>query len=345
MIGRVEWAWVAAPLIAIVGAGAVIRLAQLDIGFARSRTELAILEVQGGYERAHVTRYTALYTSLSSSYTLTFDDPSALAMPFPSRPNTEYMPNFTDVAFRRDKETSLVGVQVSSNSTGIVHSEHMLPLGTSAKIEETLVLIGDDTKGFSVRNTTDLVLRDVGIFRRVDVRGSGSAPAIEAAYLAKIEPPTTLSLRFSPLATSEPARGRAYPQVWLAEWNKTPIFAMAPAAQGGESADAAVPEQRIKLWRLARLAADRLRLLPGDVRLVGWTDQPLPGMRIRPAAPQNSTYTLVVAHLARGPLSRVRRDVNVAEDYADPTVFDDPNFDMQPDGTEPTDTAPSALQP
>ena len=62
----------------------------------------------------------------------------------------------------------------------------------------------------------------------------------------------------------------------------------------------ALDKTRIRLTRLARLAADRLRLLPGDVRLIGWTDQRLPGMRIRPEAPQNRTYTLVLAHLARG---------------------------------------------
>src|SRR6185369_1146986 len=111
--------WIAAPIIAIAGAAAVIRLAQLDIGFARSRTEVAVLEIQGGYERAHLTRYTALYTSLSSSYTLAFDESSALAAPFPSKKLDESylsISQYTDVAFRRDKETSLSGVQVSSNS-------------------------------------------------------------------------------------------------------------------------------------------------------------------------------------------------------------------------------------
>jgi hypothetical protein len=63
--------------------------------------------------------------------------------------------------------------------------------------------------------------------------------------------------------------------------------------------------------------------LPGDVRLVGWTDQRLPGMRIRPEAPQNFTYTLVVAHLKRGSLPRIRADRNRAEDYLDPTFFDE----------------------
>ena len=157
----------------LVGAGAVIRLAQLDIGFARSRTEVAVLEVQGGYERAHLTRYTALYTSLSSSYTLAFDEPSALAAAV-SRGKQLNESLLLDHAttpmwpFAATSETSLTGVQVSSNSTGMVHSEQMLPLGTSPKTIESLRLVGDEAKGFSVSNTTDLTIRDIGVFRRVD---------------------------------------------------------------------------------------------------------------------------------------------------------------------------------
>ena len=48
-LGRVEWAWAAAPVIAVVCTGAVIRLAQLDIGFVRSQTEVAVAEMQGDY--------------------------------------------------------------------------------------------------------------------------------------------------------------------------------------------------------------------------------------------------------------------------------------------------------
>src|SRR6185369_3867707 len=179
--------WIAAPIIAIAGAAAVIRLAQLDIGFARSRNEVAVLEIQGGYERAHLTRYTALYTSLSSSYTLEFDEPTSLAAPFPAGKQDESLlaiSNYTDVVFRRGSETALAGVQVSSNSTGMVHSEQMLPLGNSEKTIETLRLVGDDSRGFSVSNTTDLTIRDIGVFRRVDranVVGGFQEPRIEAA--------------------------------------------------------------------------------------------------------------------------------------------------------------------
>ena len=99
LCGRVEWAWAAAPVIAIVGAVAVIRLAQLDIGFVRSRTEIAVLEMHAGHARAHLTRYTALYSSLSTAYELQFDDPSALARPFLPTPSPDRL---WPVTFHRD---------------------------------------------------------------------------------------------------------------------------------------------------------------------------------------------------------------------------------------------------
>jgi len=47
-------------------------------------------------------------------------------------------------------------------------------------------------------------------------------------------------------------------------------------------------------------------------------------LRINPEAPQNLTYTLVLAHLSRGALPPVKPDRNVAEDYMGPSdVIDD----------------------
>ena len=51
LIGRVEWAWIAAPLIAIGCTVIVVHQAQLNIGFARSRNEIAVVEMQPGYSR------------------------------------------------------------------------------------------------------------------------------------------------------------------------------------------------------------------------------------------------------------------------------------------------------
>ena len=85
---RVEWAWVAAPVIAIACTITVIRLAQLDIGFARSQTEVAVAEMQGDYPRAHVARYDALYTSLATSYTIS-------RATIPARPCCPFPPSMT----------------------------------------------------------------------------------------------------------------------------------------------------------------------------------------------------------------------------------------------------------
>ena len=44
-------------------------------------TEIAVVELHTGYPRAHVTRYTALYTSLSTTYDLEFGSLTAVAAP------------------------------------------------------------------------------------------------------------------------------------------------------------------------------------------------------------------------------------------------------------------------
>jgi hypothetical protein len=224
----------------------------------------------------------------------------------------------------------------------MVHSEQMLPLGTSPKTVESLRLVGDDKSGYSISNTTDLVLRDLGVFRRAAPAPDEKpniAPRLEAAYVSKLDAASSAILRFEPLTPSErprrdpttndnsPSRPQGdsprtqdRPSIWLDAWNKVPIFALPGSA--AESEKLLGNDARIRLTRLARLAADQLRLLPGDVRLVGWTDQPLSGLRIRPEAPQNRTYTLVLAHLSRGQLHPPKPDANVAEDFLDPTLLD-----------------------
>ena len=42
LLGRVEWAWAAAPVIAAAGTAAVVWSTQLNIGFSRARSEIGI---------------------------------------------------------------------------------------------------------------------------------------------------------------------------------------------------------------------------------------------------------------------------------------------------------------
>ncbi len=131
LLRRVEWAWIAVPIFAIIGAVAVIRLAQLDIGFVRSRREIAVLETQGGYDRGHLTRYNLLYASLSTGYDVTFSDPSAVAQPISKGVPTQLglYASARNVSFRRDDAVRLSDFLVVSNSAELLHSEQMFPLG------------------------------------------------------------------------------------------------------------------------------------------------------------------------------------------------------------------------
>ena len=63
-LGRVEWAWVAAPVIAIAGTWVIVQRARLDIGFVRSQTEIGVVEQQPDYPRASVALYGPLHVAL-----------------------------------------------------------------------------------------------------------------------------------------------------------------------------------------------------------------------------------------------------------------------------------------
>jgi hypothetical protein len=313
LMGRVEWSWAAAPVIAIVGAVCVIRLAQLNIGFVRSRTEIAVLEVQRDYPRAHVTRYTTLYTSLSTAYQVAFDDPSAVSLPFVVDESFVRKPNeWPQVAeFRREKETTLSGVQVNSNSTEKVHSEQMLDL------KGPISLVGDGATGWRLKNSSQLTLRDLGIIRRQE----GTLPNFEVAYVAELRPQTMVSLSFAayvpPDEQNEARRNPVgYRAPWVPQWDKSLVMSVKPKP---EEADKGV----VRLHRLVDLTVKRLRLNPGDVRLVAWSDDELPGMRVWPRPAQTTTQTLVLAHLARGPLPAPERDANVSDDFKVPDPLDD----------------------
>ncbi|MCE9525895.1 MAG: hypothetical protein K8R36_07565, partial [Planctomycetales bacterium] len=297
LIGRVEWAWAAAPIIAIIGAVCVIRLAQLNIGFVRSRTEVAVLETQADYPRGHVTRYTRLYTSLSTGYDLNFDDPSAVALPFVT--NVNYVRPPTESAkyvdFRQDKNTVLSGVQVNSNSTEGVHAEHMVPLGKNSKPGG--ITLSGSVENPSVRNDTPYTLHDVGVLRSL-------AGTIQAAFIAELKPGTAAPLTFASCPNNE---------AWVANWDQSLVMSSKVQAQEEDKGT-------VRLYRLVELAAKQLTLAPGDARLIAWTDDEVPGMKVYPSPAQNNTRTLVLSHLARAKIPAAMHDRNVADDIVLPEL-------------------------
>ena len=158
--GKVEYAWIAAPIIAVIGALTVIRMASLDIGFSRSNTQVAILEIPAEYERGHLTEYSALYTSLSTAYQLELDGKGGLALPFPSNRSKTFRPS-EQVPLILDKTTAntVSGVQIQSNTTELIHAENLFDTGGKIRLEI------NDAGEMTLLNGTNLTFKNVLIAR------------------------------------------------------------------------------------------------------------------------------------------------------------------------------------
>ncbi|MEM8681153.1 MAG: hypothetical protein AAGF97_17540, partial [Planctomycetota bacterium] len=281
-MGRVEWAWFAAPLIAISGAILVIQVAQLDIGFARSRTDVNLLELQADYPRGHLTSFSGLYTSLSTQYSAHVEDRTAMLLPFSTDPSNAQLrlQNEQEVSLHYDREARLDGYPVFSNSTGMMHSEDMVDLPGVLEAQ----LIGADE--VELTNATGLPLQSVIVMQRL---GDGVRLATTPT-LAADEPQT--------LAFGDPGEVATI----LESLEDHPVTA------------AATPEGVVSLRGLYQLATDARQLEPGQLRLVGWCDQGLGVVRIQPEAKQHTSRTLVVANLRYDQPSAPQRDLNHPED-------------------------------
>ncbi|NUQ61015.1 MAG: hypothetical protein HUU20_00895 [Pirellulales bacterium] len=293
-LGRVEWAWAAAPLIAIGCTAVVIRMAQLDIGFARSTTQIAVVELQGDYPRAHVTRYLAMYTSLSTAYAFHFDEPGGLVLPLPTtaeRDATEVRFGRSALRYRYGRDIGLEGFHILSNSTGLAHSEQMLDLGGGISLRQAT------DGGYELFNGSDLALRGAGVLRKGNPRddGGSSDNHLYLCWLGDVDPGAAPRLHFRLHAPGA----------------KTPLW---PERNDRPETAETSPTGALSLRRLVALAEKAEDMRTGDVRLVAWTDRPLAGIEIRPAAPQARQVALVVAHLRYEHLSDPRPDANSRAD-------------------------------
>ncbi len=296
LVGRVEWAWGAVPVIALLGGVAVVRLAQVNIGFDRSQTELDVIELQGEYPRAHVTRYLALYSSLGTRYELRFDEPTALALPAArgSGRGRAVTQGTSDVTLRRAREAGaeqnvsevrLSGLDVFSNSAELVHCEQMFEL------DGPLVLDRRADGSIWLTNRTGLVLR-----------GAGIVSADEAAWLGTVRRGQSVEVVLEP-------RLDRY------EVPDHPPLAKQDAAQAGSERESLARgvsglwSERLEEHEATQFSPPRgalnLRNLylqaekdvpAGELRLIAWVEDGVPGLTVVPTA-RSRKISFVIAHL------------------------------------------------
>lgn len=176
LLGRLEYAWLAVPVIAIAGAAWVARAARLDIGFARKQTELAVLELQPDYHRGHLTRLIAIYNSLSSTYSIEFDSVDSVAAPIWDE-TTGDPPTFrTNYGIG----PMLSGFSVESNDTQLMHAEQMVDVGGPIRL---------DGQG-NVVNQSEFEMYDAFVVEKV------GSDQVRLAMLGPFPPGSVNKLRF-----------------------------------------------------------------------------------------------------------------------------------------------------
>ena len=166
--GRPERAWLATLPIAAAFAAGFVYLAELDIGFARSSHEIAVVELQPGYSRALVSRFLAVYNSLGTAYRIEAEAAAiATTLAGSAEPNdsTAGGPSVAliqDVGPSHDAEAApaaISGFAVGSNSAALLRLEQVVDYGRIECVE-----LADGT--YRVTNRTGFDLTDVRISGR-----------------------------------------------------------------------------------------------------------------------------------------------------------------------------------
>ncbi len=289
-LGHVEWAWIAAPIIAIAGTWVIVQRARLDIGFVRAHTEIAILEQQPEHPRAHLSRYTALYASLSTTYDFQYPNLTTLVAPFPAKADFKMLigDSPTGVNFQRYDDVRLVGLPISSNSTGMVHSEQMELLDGPIRIGKSAALGGGQ-----IENRTKLELRSVCVVRKPTASEvKRSDRQTEGRWIGELSAGN--SAPYSGLTTL-PDKKITFGDERIAERDT-------------------ISAPQLNLEPLFQLALDPKYMEEGETRLVARCDEVQPGETITPQASQVRGATLVVAHLAYAPPPPPEKDRNTSRD-------------------------------
>lgn len=304
IIGRLELAWVAAPIMALIGVLVVTRVARLDIGFARRTTEIGLLELQGEYSRAHLTNYTALYTSLSTNYAMEFPERGSVVLPLgnvaqgPRRSGTGN--KIVQAKYGTSAGMRLEPVTVYSNSTEMIHAEQMvsLPGGLLYGIPDASTAEGANTA--AVKNATGMEMKSCCLLRKTE---SGQ---LQFAWLGDMLDDNSRTAKFVNADMQAP---------WE-NWNRDAVTRDPKARDSAEQTVQADEASKVKANEL--LMGDMLSelltsvpLAPGQVRLFGYTDSRPSKMQSEPGDGALDTRTIIMAHLRPANWGDITRDKQV----------------------------------
>ncbi|RUL87375.1 hypothetical protein [Tautonia sociabilis] len=269
VLRRRELAWVVVPLLALGFAGAVERAAAIDTGYDRACDEIDLLELQAEYPRAHLSRFSVLYSTGREDFSIGFPgDPTALALPMNAR-LTIRGEQTTQSSWQATPGPQLLDFRVEPRSLAMFRSEQLVDLPGGITLQGTAEGPREIVNGSGLE-LRDAVLVDVGVEPGGRNRFS-TIGAIPAGGVVTLPGPEA---SFSEYTGPDPAEEAGEGPHWA---DLSGFLGPLASYNWGRPEDA------------------------GELRLVAWSDGPMPGQELRPGVDRHRGVTLVVAHLRYGP--------------------------------------------
>jgi hypothetical protein len=295
LLGKREWAWAAVPFISIAGVATVTYVAQLDIGFVSSYTEVAVVEAYANHPRSHVTRYSALYTSLSTPYEVTLQSDSGITVPMISRTSEFASPLIETIDFDYSSTDGnrIYPLNVLSNATTLLHTEQFIDMGGKFNFSTN-----NSGVSFTIQNQTTSTWQDVVIIRM------NREGFLEAAIIGTFEAGSTKEGNFSSQSIS------TLDKKW--NWKLSPM-----ETSGDSSRENRKPKPNetsslsTEMAKLMLILSGGKNLRPGETRLLGHSDNSPEGMTVRPSGSSLLRKSYLLVHLQSESLPPPRKDVSL----------------------------------
>ena len=295
LIGRLELAWLAAPLIAIAGVFVIAKAVELDVGFSRSQTSIQLIEVHPDYPRAVLSSYHALYSSLTTNYKVVYPEGQGVITPMPQHRQRSIMSGNNLLPYRiADQDGSgFQSFPVLSNTIGMVQSEEVVSL--DGKLSWS---IDEKSKAFEVVNDSVASIQNVillGLTQQGDL------------LLGKV-------------GTIQSGGGKL--QGNLQEVNFPDMAQVIDNYFKGDespSLSAREDQDRQELEWALRSIISNYPLQTGEWIAVGQTNSNLSNLQITPQTQQNRSSTLVLMHAKAAALGPIEHDLRLVP----PSLKDD----------------------
>jgi len=311
LMGRVELAWVAAPLIALVGAFAVARSVQLDVGFSRSQTSISIIEVPTGYARGYAASFTSLYTSLTTNYSAMNLQSDGLVVPMSTRVERVLSfardTSFMTYLYASESGEGLESFPVRSNSTSLIRAEQPCNIGGTVLIEKTE---NDGSKMLFI-NRSELDLTRVGIVA-MDIRGK-----MRTGWIGDVRPGVESSIAMPLVPEDDLDADAVGPNGRKNRDRKKRVFVM-EGWRARSSTEEVVgieslqrDESVIDPSSVIESVLVNHRWRPGEALAIAFANQNLDLIEVKPIAPQRQHQSVFIFHAFPDSIGVAAPDLNL----------------------------------